>query len=79
MPPKPAPAKAASPRKRPASICPRCEGLQDRRTAIREKVGGRFWGDVEPHLLLGDEEIYHFLCRECGNVSAYQLHFDKPW
>jgi hypothetical protein len=53
--------------------------MQDRKTAIREHVGGRFWGDVEAHLMLGDEEIYHFLCRECGNVSAYQLHFEKPW
>lgn len=53
--------------------------MQERKTAIRETVGGRYWGDVEARLSLGDEEIYHFLCRECGNVSAYQVHFERPW
>jgi hypothetical protein len=64
---------------RPVSVCPRCEGMQKRKTAIKEAVNSRYWGDVDPFLILGDIQIHHFICGTCGNISAYQLYFEAPW
>ena len=49
-----------------------------RRTAISERTGGRFWGDIDPYLSLGSVDIMHFICVVCGNISAYQLK-PKPF
>lgn len=64
---------------RPHSVCPRCEGFQKRKTAIKEAVDSHYWGEVDPFLSLGDVSIHHFICASCGNVSAYQLFFEPPW
>jgi hypothetical protein len=63
-------------RLRPRSVCPKCEGFMQRKTAISEKIGGRHWGDVDPFLQLGGVDIHHFICISCGNVAAYQLKFE---
>jgi hypothetical protein len=60
-------------RLRPSSVCPRCEGFMQRKTAIRERTGARYWGDIDPYLNLGAVDIQHFICVVCGNISAYQL------
>lgn len=44
----------------------------DRRTAIPEAAGRRYWGDVEAVVYVGDSEIHHFICNHCGNVTALQ-------
>lgn len=64
---------------RPATVCPRCEGIQKRKTAIKESVASHYWGEVDPFLQLGDVSIHHFMCQSCGNISAYQLYFEVPW
>ncbi|MCC7110932.1 MAG: hypothetical protein IT382_16685 [Deltaproteobacteria bacterium] len=63
-------------RMKPRSVCPRCEGFMQRKTAISEGVGNRHWGDVDAFLQLGGVDIYHFICISCGNVSAYQVKFE---
>lgn len=63
-------------RMRPTSLCPRCEGFMQRKTAIGEQPGSRHWGDVEPFLQLGGVDIHHFICIGCGNVAAYQVKFE---
>lgn len=45
----------------------------DRRTAIPEAAGRRYWGDVEPYVYVGDAEIHHFICTNCGNLTAIQF------
>ena len=64
---------------RPPTVCPRCEGMARRKTAIKEAVNSHYWGEVDPFLQLGDRQIHHFLCLTCGNVNAYQLYFEVPW
>lgn len=65
----------ASRRMKPKTICPRCEGFMQRKTAIGEGVGSRHWGDVDPFLQIGGVDIHHYICLSCGNVSAYQEKF----
>lgn len=60
-------------RLKPRSVCPRCEGHQDRRMVIHEKPQSRHWGDADPFLELGDCRIHQFICIVCGNVGAYAL------
>ncbi|MFH1809454.1 MAG: hypothetical protein ABIJ09_11965 [Pseudomonadota bacterium] len=64
---------------RPPTVCPRCEGMQKRKTAIKEGVNSHYWGEIDPFLSLGDVNIHHFLCQSCGNISAYQLYYEVPW
>lgn len=71
-------AKRLHRRLRPSSVCPRCEGFMQRRTAISERTGGRYWGDIDPFLALGQMDIHHFICAVCGNVSAYQVGHKTP-
>ena len=52
------------------NVCTRCEATMDRRTAIPEGAGRRYWGDVEPFVYVGDAEIHHFICTNCGNLTA---------
>ena len=63
-------------RMKPKSLCPRCEGFMQRKTAIADRVGGRHWGDIDAFLQLGGVDIHHFICLSCGNVSAYQMKFE---
>lgn len=49
-----------------------------RKTAISERTGGRYWGDIDPFLALGQMDIHHFICAVCGNVSAYQVGLKTP-
>lgn len=49
-----------------------------RKTAIRERAGQRYWGDVNPFLSLGEVDIHHFICVVCGNISAYQVKHMPP-
>jgi hypothetical protein len=65
-------------RLRPSSVCPRCEGFMQRKTAISERTGGRYWGDIDPFLALGTVDIQHYICVVCGNVSAYQIGARTP-
>ncbi len=55
------------------NVCTRCEATMDRRTAIPEGAGRRYWGDVEPYVYVGDAEIHHFICTSCGNLTAIQF------
>jgi Fe2+ or Zn2+ uptake regulation protein len=55
------------------NVCTRCESTMDRRTAIPEAAGRRYWGDVEPYVYVGDAEIHHFICTNCGNLTAIQF------
>ena len=64
-----------SKRMRPKTLCPRCDGFMQRKTAIGEGVGSRHWGDVDPFLQIGGVDIHHYICVSCGNVSAYQEKF----
>jgi acetyl-CoA carboxylase carboxyltransferase component len=65
-------------RMRPRTVCPRCEGFMQRKTAISEKPSHRYWGDVDPFVVLGESNIHHFICVACGNVSAYQMKVEPP-
>ena len=49
-----------------------------RKTAIRERTGARYWGDIDPYLNLGNVDIQHFICVVCGNISAFQLKGGVP-
>ena len=40
---------------------------------IPEAAGRRYWGDVEPYVYVGDAEIHHFICTNCGNLTAIQF------
>ncbi len=55
------------------NVCTRCESRLERKTAIPEETGRRYWGDVEPYIYVGDAEIHHYICFGCGNLTAYQI------
>ena len=65
-------------RLRPRTVCPKCEGFMQRKTAISEKPSHRHWGDSDPLLSLGQTDIHHFICVACGNISAYQVKAEAP-
>lgn len=60
-------------RMKPRSVCPKCEGLMQRKMAISERVASRHWGDADPFLALGEVDIHQFICVACGNISCYQV------